>query len=75
MVDNFIMFNSNYQIDIYNSIGKGTKIRVENDNMFYVQGEVETPIFNIGQGEKTIEEQIEYLLNKGIIDKEQNELE
>ncbi len=67
--------NSSYEFD-YNSLGKESILEIENnEKILYIQELYNTPIFNIGQGDKTIEEQIEYLLNKGIIDKEQNELE
>jgi hypothetical protein len=59
----------------YYEFGKDVIIEYLDDVLNVVKGEYLEERKTITNDEKTIEEQIEYLLNKGIIDKEQNELE
>ena len=72
-------FNSEYESEKNAKgqlvFGENTVVSFENNELYVVQKEFKRYINTLMNNDKTIEEQIEYLLNKGIIDKEQNELE
>jgi len=65
-------FNSEYESENGQLVfGENTVVSFENNELYVVQKEFKRYINTLMNNDKTIEEQIEYLLNKGIIDKEQ----